>query len=197
MPGLGRSIGKAADCCRHPARKCIQRGHGDNASGPLALHVGGAVLDVVEAALEVDRDGAVEFLFRDFKDALRCGTPRIIEQEIQPPPLCDDLGDDFARTGMVCHIGLKGQDPYAHGAQLFTRFLKLRAKDVHERDIKARAHQIHCTGLADASRCTGDECCLCVVQHSEIRSFSFRSVHGIGRTSFYNRNIVHVCEPKC
>ena len=86
--GLGRGIGVLADGAGHAARQRIERRHAGDAPARLLLqHDRRDGMDVVEAALQIDRDGAVELLLLDLQDALGVGRAGIVQQEVDACPI--------------------------------------------------------------------------------------------------------------
>ena len=66
-------------------------------------------VDVVEAAFQIDRDGAVEFLLLDLEDALGIGRAGIVQQEIDVAPFAGDIGHHLVGAGERGDVGLVGE----------------------------------------------------------------------------------------
>src|SRR6185437_7290284 len=109
-------------------------------------------VDVVKAALEVDRDGAVELLLLDLEDTLGVRRAGIVQQEIDAAPLLRDILRDLMRAGEDGDIGLVGQRLAALGLDLAPGALHLGLEQVDQGDIVASCRELERAAPADAAR---------------------------------------------
>src|SRR6266851_392597 len=97
-PGLRRGIGKAAHRGRDAAGIGVERRHRSDAAAALLQHDRRDGANVIEAALQVDRDGAVELRLLDLEDTLRLRLAGVVEEEIDAAPVSPDLAGNRLRT---------------------------------------------------------------------------------------------------
>ncbi len=114
-------------------------------------------MDVVEAAFQVDRDGAVEFLLLDLQDALGIGSAGIVQQEIDHAPLPCDIGHHLMGARERGDVGLVGERLSAQRLDLARGALHLGLEQVDQRDVVAARRQFEGAAAADAPRAAGDD----------------------------------------
>ena len=147
-----------ADGGGNSARQGIERRHrGDAPPIVLLQHDRRGGVDVVEAALEVDRDGAVELLLLDLEDALGIGPARVVQQEVDVAPLPGDIFHHLVGARELRDIGLVGQRLAALALDLAPGAGHLGLEQVDQRDVVAARRQFESAAAADAARSAGDD----------------------------------------
>src|SRR5689334_2971641 len=114
-------------------------------------------MDVVEAALEIDGDGAVELLLLDLEDALGVRGAGVVQQEVDAAPLPGHVGHHLMRAGKDRYIGLVGQRLAALGLDLALGAGHLGLEQIHEGDIVAARRQFESAATADAARSASND----------------------------------------
>jgi hypothetical protein len=121
----------------------------------LSKHGGCGGVDKIEAAFQVNRDGAIELMFGDFQDGFRIRSAGIVDQQVQLSPGRNNLADNLMCVRKVGHISLIGQGPNAERFEIASRGRHFRVEKVHQRNIDAFFGQREGTGAANASRASG------------------------------------------
>jgi hypothetical protein len=156
--GLGRGIGVLADGGRDAAGQCVERRHAGDAAAVLLLqHDRRNGVDVVEAALEIDRDGAVELLLLDLQDAPGVRRAGVVQQEVDAAPLPGDIIGDLVRAGEHRDIGLVGPSLAADPLDLTLGVRHFELEQVDQRDVVAAPRQFERATAADAAGSARDD----------------------------------------
>src|ERR1700687_241655 len=118
-------------------------------------------MNEVEAALEIDRDRAVESRLGDFKNWLWVRRARIVQEHVELSPFRVDLFDDRMRAGKIAHIGPEGQRALAPRLDIARGCCHLPLQEIDEGDVEAGIGKRRRTGWPDPARAAGDEGRLC------------------------------------
>ena len=149
--GFCGSIGKPADGCGHTPGKCIERRHGNNAAAALFQHMWRRMLDIIEAAFQVDGDRAVELIFRNVENANRGRTACIVEQKVKTAKCFNGLCDDFTSPLVAGNIGHAGDRLDAEAFNFGCGCRQFHFQQINQRNVIARTRQIESASLSDAS----------------------------------------------
>src|ERR1700756_1632317 len=114
-------------------------------------------MDIVEAALQIDRNRPVEFGLADLEDRFWAGRACIVQEHVKMAPFCDDLCDDRMRARKVADISLGGQRTYTARLDVARGRRHFRFQEINEGDVEAGVGKRQCTGATDAARSAGDE----------------------------------------
>jgi hypothetical protein len=135
----------------------IHRRHRDDAAASLLEHDRRNRANVVEAALEIDRDRIVELALRDLENALRHRFAGVVEEEVDAPRLRLDRAGDFLCALKSGGVRFERHDLPSHVADLGCGPLHFRHEEIDERDVVARTSKRVRTGTADATGSPGDD----------------------------------------
>src|SRR5262249_13394618 len=113
--------------------------------------------NIVEAALEVDRDRIVELAFRDLEHALRHRFAGVVQEEIDTPELRPDRAGDFLCAPKNRGVGFERHRLPTQPADFVRGPFQLRPEKVYERDAVARTSESESARAADAARTPGDD----------------------------------------
>lgn len=152
-----------------------------------------SMLNVVEAAFQIDRDGTVEFVFRNIKNADRCGTPGIVEKEIDTTERIHGFGDNFACPLMARNIRNTLQCTHTKAFDFGSRIRQFRFQQIDQCDVITGTRQIKSTSLPMPRAPPVTMATLFSVFISKRAPFVL-PCDGMSVTLFHNRNLVHIYE---
>src|SRR5215467_14095460 len=148
QPGLGRGVVDLADVAGLPDH----RGHVDDPAGAAPEHVLERVLGHEERAGQVDRDHLLPVVIGHLGHDLVDRDPGVVDQDVEPAVLLDDLADHPAAVVGVTDVPLVHGGPLSRvfGGHAGVELLRaLAAPPVTGRDVRALGGQLLADGGAD------------------------------------------------